>query len=186
MCFMGRIQDLEQQISALKQELAAARAERQPDPILEDYEFQTLDGARRLSELFGDHPDLILVHNMGGGCNYCTLWADGYSGYLRHINTRASFVVVSPDTPEQQRRLAEARGWGFTMAQDADRRFTTEMGYYREDEGGWWPGVSVFHRDADGTITRTGEAGLGPGDDFCMVWPLFEMCPGGVGDWEPH
>ena len=40
---------------------------------------------------------------MGRGCSYCTLWADGFNGLRHHFEDRAAFVVVSPDTPEQQK-----------------------------------------------------------------------------------
>lgn len=182
---MSRVQELEQQIYALKQELAQARADRAPEPVRDDFPLITSAGHTTLSDLFGDRSDLIVIHNMGGACNYCTLWADGYSGYLRHLTEKAAFVVVSPDSPENQAKLAGARGWSFTMAQDATREFTTAMGFWKEEEG-WWPGCSVFHKDADGNVTRTGTTHFGPGDDFCMVWPLFEMITGGAGDWEPR
>ena len=31
----------------------------------------------KLSQLFGTKKDLILVHNMGKSCPYCTMWAEG-------------------------------------------------------------------------------------------------------------
>jgi hypothetical protein len=29
------------------------------------------------------------------------------------------------------------------------------------------------------------DAGLGPYDDFCNVWHLFDMIPGGAAGWGP-
>ncbi|HEY4822831.1 MAG TPA: hypothetical protein VIH83_04000 [Candidatus Bathyarchaeia archaeon] len=37
-------------------------------------------GKAALSTLFGKKDDLILVHNMGRSCPYCTMWADGFNG----------------------------------------------------------------------------------------------------------
>jgi predicted dithiol-disulfide oxidoreductase (DUF899 family) len=34
----------------------------------------------RLSSLFGKKDELILIDNMGQGCPYCTMWADGFNG----------------------------------------------------------------------------------------------------------
>ena len=48
-----------------------------------DYEFSTTEGRVRLSELFGDKEYLFVIHNMGAGCRYCTLWADASTGSSR-------------------------------------------------------------------------------------------------------
>ena len=45
-----------------------------------------------LSSLFGDRGGLIVVHNMGRDCSYCTMWADGFTGLLPHLESRAAFV----------------------------------------------------------------------------------------------
>jgi predicted dithiol-disulfide oxidoreductase (DUF899 family) len=179
-----RIHDLERQLMALKEELGKARAEVEPVAV-DDFTFQSESGPVTLSSLFGEKRDLLLVHNMGKSCNYCTLWADGFSGYLRHLRERAGFVLVSPDDPTAQRKLADARGWKFRMVQDADKSFSTAMGVWSEKDG-WWPAVSGFHKKEDGSIVRTGYAVFGPGDDFCLVWPMFELLKGGANGWEPH
>lgn len=178
------VRALERQLLELKESLARARAEAAPQPV-QNHSFQTADGPRTLSDLFGDQDDLFIIHNMGQSCSYCTLWADGFSGYQRHLTQRAAFVLVSPDAPATQEQLAAARGWTFPMAQDATRQFTTAMGMWSEEEG-WWPGVSAFHKNEDGSVVRTGTTMFGPGDDFCMVWPMFELLQGGAKGWEPR
>jgi predicted dithiol-disulfide oxidoreductase (DUF899 family) len=50
---------------------------------------------------------------------------------------------------------------------------------------GWLPGVSVFQRQG-AKIVRVSEASFGPGDDFCTVWHLFDLLPGGAGEWHPR
>ena len=55
---------------------------------------------------------------------------------------------------------------------------------YKSKSGGWLPGVSVFRKDGD-KIVRVSDTQLGPYDDFCSVWHLFDMLPGGAGDWGP-
>jgi predicted dithiol-disulfide oxidoreductase (DUF899 family) len=178
------IEDLLRQIYDLKAELTKARLEVEPE-VVQDYTFETLTGPRTLSSLFGDKSDLFIVHNMGKSCAWCTLWADGFSGYLRHIHTRASFVLCSPDAPEDQQKLALARDWKFPLISDQTKEFTTDMGFYTETDG-YWPAISAFHKAEDGTITRTGKDIFGPGDDYCMVWPMFGLLKGGLGEWEPR
>ena len=62
--------------------------------------------------------------------------------------------------------------------------FAADMGY-RSETGGWLPGVSVFRRDGE-RVLRVSDTGLGPGDDFCTVWHLLDLLPGGAGDWSPR
>ncbi len=45
-------------------------------------------------EMFGDKKQLLLIHNMGQGCRYCTLWADGFNGFLKHLESVMSVVLV--------------------------------------------------------------------------------------------
>ncbi|MEM7051597.1 MAG: DUF899 family protein [Acidobacteriota bacterium] len=176
------IERLEHQILELKKRLAELRRERPPTPV-RDYELVTSEGGSvRLSELFGTHSELVVVHNMGRGCSYCTLWADGFNGVFDHLENRAPFVVASPDSPAEQSALATARGWRFPMVSTRDSEFTQEMGF--GEEGAWLPGASFFRRGEAG-IERTGWTSFGPGDDFCSPWHLFELLPDGVAGWEP-
>ncbi len=53
---------------------------------------------------------------MGQGCRYCTVWADGFIGFLPHLENAMSVVLLSKDPPELQRRFANERGWRFRLA----------------------------------------------------------------------
>ena len=64
-----------------------------------------------------------------------------------------------------------------------------DMGFESEDEhygSHAMPGVSVFHKSADGSIVRVASDFLGPGDSYCSVWHLFDLLRDGAGDWEPQ
>lgn len=180
----AEIESLEKQMYELSQKLMEARSKAEPEPV-EDYELMTTDGPKKLSEFFGDQRDLILIHNMGASCSYCTLWADGFTDMQRHIRERCAFVLVSPDSPENQKKLAAARGWEFPMAQDADARMTSDMGFLMDGKD-WWPGMSAFTKDENGQIYRTGKSFFGPGDSFCPVWHFFSFLKDGANGWEPH
>lgn len=130
----------------------------------------------KLSEMFGDKKDLILVHNMGKSCSYCTLWADGFSGVTYFIEKKAAFVVVSPDAHDVQKTFAGDRGWKFKMYSGKDSTFIKDMGYVT-DAGSYWPGASIFHKNDDGSISRVSKTYFGPGDDYCSVWHLFDLLP---------
>jgi hypothetical protein len=32
---------------------------------------------------------------------------------------------------------------------------------------------------------RVADEPFSPGDDFCIVWPIFDLLPGGAGNWDP-
>jgi len=142
----------------------------------------------RLSELFGDSEDLILVHNMGTGCSNCTMWADEFNGVYQHLQSRAAFVVVSPDSPGVQQAFARSRGWRFPMYSAEGTTFTEDMGFRWEEEAflsGYQPGVSVFRKNVDGRIVRVAKDSFGPGDLYCGVWHLFNLLPDGPDGWDP-
>lgn len=138
-----------------------------------------------LAQLFGAKRDLIVVHNMGARCAYCTMWADGYAGLYKHISDRAAFVVASPDEPAAAAAFASARHWPFPVLSTSGSTFHFDMGFGRAD-GGIMPGISAFHKRDDATIVRSPRSQeFGPGDPFCPAWPMFDLLEGGAGDWQP-
>jgi predicted dithiol-disulfide oxidoreductase (DUF899 family) len=179
----ARLADYRRQIAAIRTRMRETQEGCEPQEV-RDYEFQTPEGPVRLSQLFGPHQQLILIHNMGTKCPNCTMWADGYNGIHDHVASRVGFVISSPDPPELQRQFAASRGWKFRMVSHAGTTFAADMGF-RTESGGWRPGVSVFQRQG-GRIVRVSEATFSPGDDFCTVWHLFDLLPGGAADWQPR
>jgi predicted dithiol-disulfide oxidoreductase (DUF899 family) len=144
---------------------------------VQDYTLKDPDGKDvKLSEMFGDKENLILIHNMGKSCSYCTLWADGFSGITYFMEKKAAFVLVSPDTPEVQKEFADSRGWKFKMYSGAGTTFIKDMGFLT-DAGSYWPGVSVFHKDNAGKITRISKDFFGPGDFYSSPWHFFDLLP---------
>lgn len=179
---MPTIKEIEKQIYDLQVELSKLRKENPPESVA-DHAFNGWNGPVSLSQLFEGHDELIVVHNMGKRCNYCTLWADGLTGFVPHIRTRAAIVLVNGDPTDVQKKVAESRGWNFTLVQDADTTFSREMGYFGED--GPEPGVSTFKKLPDGSIVRTNTTNFGPGDVFCPIWHLWDLLDGGQADWHP-
>lgn len=139
----------------------------------------------KLSELFGDKKELILVHNMGKSCPYCTLWADGLNGLYLHLENRAAFAVSTPDSPEVMDTFASSRNWQFTLASTEGCSLKKDLGFELED-GSYYPGVSTFIRDDEGRIFHVAKAYFGPGDDFCALWYLFDLLAVENSDWEPR
>ena len=144
---------------------------------VQDYILKDSDGNDvHLSKLFGDKKELIVIHNMGRSCKYCTMWADGFNGDFKHIEKTAAFALVSPDAPDIQKAFAGERGWGFNMYSAAGSDFIKDLGYLT-DAGAYWPGASVLQKNEEGKITRISKTFFGPGDYFCSVWHFFDMLP---------
>ena len=178
------IESLEESLIENKKKLADLRRKFLKKEI-SDYVFLTHDGLEvKLSELFGDKDELLLIHNMGKGCPYCTLWADGFNGVLQHLENRAPFVVVSPDDYQTQKAFAEGRGWKFNMVSSHGTSFFKDLGF-ENAKGGAMPGVSSFEKSNDGKIYRVARTSFGPGDDYCAVWHLFDLLPKGSDGWAP-
>ena len=103
------------QIAALTAKLNAARRKAAGREV-PDYTLWTLAGEVRLSSLFAGADRLLAIHNMGHGCRYCTLWADGFNAFLPHLESAMAVALLSRDDPETQRRFANSRGWRFRLA----------------------------------------------------------------------
>ena len=175
-----KINALSKEIWEKKQALKKLRLEAEAEQV-KDYSFTDWHGKTiKLSELFGDKQDLILVHNMGVGCAYCTMWADGFVSSLAHLKDRTAFVVSSPDDPKTQQAFAKSRNWTFEMV-SAKRNFIQDMGFYDGEQ--MHPGVSAFYKDDH--IYRTHNDVFGPYDDYNPLWNLFTLLKDGSKNWTP-
>ncbi len=178
----AEIEKLENEILEKKKKLAEL-IRKTPAQEVRDYVFGASAGPVKLSQIFGDCKELLLVHNMGKRCPYCTLWADNFNGIRHHLEDRAALAVVSPDKPDVQREFASERGWQFAMYSCAENNFAEDMNFKSGDM--YLPGFSTFRKSDDGKIYRTGFRYFGPGDDFCSLWHFFDILPEGANGWEP-
>jgi len=180
---LSEIQRLEKEIAEKKERLAALRKSF-PARKVKNYQFFNSDHRRvTLSDLFGNHHELIVVHNMGKSCSHCTMWADGFNGVYHHIIEKCAFVVATPDPPEVQNAFAAERRWQFPMISTRGTTFKEDFGFAKD--GTYYPGVSTFQKDADGNIFHIADAPFGPGDDYCVVWHLFDLLPSGSQHFHP-
>ncbi|NNL66416.1 MAG: DUF899 family protein [Myxococcales bacterium] len=150
----------------------------------------------RLSELFGEHDTLVLMHFMYGGaqespCPMCSMWADGYDGVVKHLEQHVAFAVCVEGDLATLRAFARERGWGrFRCVSSGGSSLKDDL-RMQTPEGGQLPGVSVFTRSADGVChTYTQSAMLGNGhfrgmDLLSPVWNFLDLTPAGRGDWMP-
>lgn len=178
----AEIAELEQQIADLIGQLNELRRQAPIKPV-PNYRFAALSGEVTLLDLFAGRERLLAIHNMGQGCRYCTLWADGINGFLPHLESELAVVLLSKDPPATQRRFANARGWNFRLAShgggDYIRDQTTAPGVDN------MPGAVLYELD-NGTILRKNAVVFGPGDMFCSAWSLLALAGIGSDDWTPQ
>ena len=106
MSYFAPTTDIEKEIAAAEEKLSADKKKlaelrkKLPKVKVSDYTFKDKEGKEiKLSEMFGDKKELMLVHNMGKSCAYCTLWADEINGIYHHLENRTPFVLISPNDP---------------------------------------------------------------------------------------
>ena len=176
------IQALEKQIFELNMKLLELRKTSELTEV-PNYTFQTQSGDTSLLELFANRDKLLLIHNMGQACRYCTLWADGFNGFVPHLESAMSVALVSKDTPEVQRQFANTRGWRFRLASHAGGDYIREQTVLKDQEN--MPGAVVYERKGD-VILRKNACVFGPGDLYCSMWSLLGLAGLGTEDWTPQ
>jgi predicted dithiol-disulfide oxidoreductase (DUF899 family) len=160
-----RIRKLRDEVRALRKNL--------PAELVTDY---TLTGANgkpvKLSKLFGKFDELVLIHNMGPGCPYCTLWADGLDGYSAYFRDRCALVLETDAPMAKLSVFVKKRGWAFPVVSSLGTSLKFDFGV--KNEKGNIPAISSFYKKG-GKIYRHAAENLGPGDDFCSFWSVMDL-----------
>ena len=102
---------------------------------IDDVELTDSEGAVSLSSLFGDHEQLVVLHNMGKSCPNCALWGDEFNGMLHQLERVSGFCVIGPDDPATQADYAAGRGWRSRICSADGTSFIKDMGF-ENDQGG--------------------------------------------------
>lgn len=179
---MDEIAQLESELLDLKRRLNAARSNAEPQRI-QNYPLRDLSGELSLLDLFGEHEVLFVIHNMGQGCRYCTLWADGLNGFLPHLEDRFAVALLSKDEPAVQRRFANERGWRFRMASHGGGDYIREQSVVAGEEN--YPGLVCYRRDGE-RIFRLNATAFGPGDEFSSIWSMLSLAGEDEQSWTPQ
>ena len=151
----------------------------------------------RLSELFTKPGrSLIIYHLMYGKrqvkpCPMCTAWLDGANGVSHHLAQNLDFAVVSAAELPALRAHARARGWGqLRLLSAGNSTFKYDLGS-EDREGHQDSTVSVFTRDADGTLRHfySAHPRMAPDikergiDLLAPIWHFLDLTPQGRGNW---
>ncbi len=182
----NKINELSSEIQEKQKEIVELCRMQEAEPV-EDYELKDKEGRSvRLTELFGDSDELLLIHNMGMECKYCTMWADGFRGFAEIISDRMPWLLTSPNSPETLKNFSESRNWNFKVLSFEGTSFAKDLGYQTDTDGKamYHPGVSALIKKEE-KIYRTGNDSFGPGDLYNPAWHFFDLFPKGANGWQP-
>src|SRR5579859_7244073 len=150
-----------------------------------------------LSELFTKpNRSLIIYHLMYGkrqtrACPMCTAWVDGANGVAHHLAQNLDFAVVAAADIAPLRAHARTRGWDrLRLLSAGNRTFKYDLGS-EDREGHQDSAISVFTRDADGTLRHfyTAHPWMAPDvkergiDLLAPIWHFMDLTPQGRGNW---
>ncbi|WP_394831360.1 DUF899 domain-containing protein [Pendulispora rubella] len=169
----------EKEFTRLRDELSAERRQLPWERVETPYLFEGADGPETLVDLFGGKSQLVVYHFMfrpeaDQGCKNCSFWADNFNGIVTHLEHRdIRFVAISRAPVAKLLSFRNRLGWSFkwvssggtTFNQDYAVSFSEEAvakGHYRynyDDAHRAYhvdmPGISVFYKDANGTVFHT-------------------------------
>jgi predicted dithiol-disulfide oxidoreductase (DUF899 family) len=170
--------------------------------VPEDYVFDDGSGQVKLSELFRDGLDTLLIYSYMFGpqakqpCPMCTSFIDSLEGASEHLTQRANLAVVAKSPIGRIQQVAKSRGWRrLRLLSSANNNYNRD--YHGEDsDGGQLPMLNVFTR-RKGKIHHTYATELqflapDKGQNqrhIDMMWPLWnllDLTPEGRGaNWFP-
>jgi predicted dithiol-disulfide oxidoreductase (DUF899 family) len=192
----------EKEFNRIRDRLAEKRRALPWVKVDQPYTFESPRGRMALADLFEGRDQLIIYHFMLApgweeGCRGCSFVSDHFDGAIPHVNARGvSFVAVSSAPLAEIERFKERMGWKFkwvsshrtTFNRDFRVAFTPEEvtagkadynfglnGIGMEE----MPGLSVFAREADGSIYRTYSTYSRGLDLLIGAYNLLDLAPKG-------
>jgi predicted dithiol-disulfide oxidoreductase (DUF899 family) len=183
----------------------ALSAERRKMPwvkVDKEYVFDTPSGKQTLSDLFGGRSQLMVYHFMLGpgweeGCKGCSFLADHFDGAVVHLAHRdVTFLAASRAPLPRIAAFQKRMGWRFKWVSSCESDFNHDFHvsftkdeiaqgevYYNyknipgtSDE---LPGISVFFKDAAGTIFHTYSSYARGLDMLVGTYNLLDLAPKG-------
>jgi predicted dithiol-disulfide oxidoreductase (DUF899 family) len=192
----------EKEFTRLRDQLAARRRELPWVKMTKPYVFESSAGKVSLADLFEGRSQLIVQHFMFGpgweeGCKSCSFMMDHFNPTVPHLKARdVSFAAISHAPLAEIVPFKERMGWavnwvsshGTSFNFDFHVSFTekemasglvdynyTKLQFPFEEA----PGISIFSRDASGTVYHTYST-YGRGVDVIMAtYNLLDLVPKG-------
>jgi len=186
----------------LRDQLSSERRDLPWECVTKSYLFEGSRGQETLADLFAGRSQLVVYHFMfapdwEAGCRGCSFWADNFNGMLPHLEHRDVTLVGVSRAPYPKLEAFQARmGWNFKWVSNGDGDFNYDYHVsFRPDElargaavynyapykasNSDMPGVSVFYKDADGTIYHTYSTYARGLDPMNVTYQLLDLVPKG-------
>ena len=189
----------------LTRQMDAVSARRRALPWVKldkDYRFDTRCGRVPLADLFAGKSQLVIQHFMlgpdwGEGCPSCSYMADHTDGMLPHLAARDVTMLAVSRAPLAEIEAFQRRmGWHFEWVSSNGSDFNhdfhvsfteqevaggkVDYNYTQQPFGSTEaPGISVFHKTADGSIYHTYSV-YGRGVELMMgTYRILDLTPKG-------
>jgi predicted dithiol-disulfide oxidoreductase (DUF899 family) len=195
----------EKELTRLRDELARERRELPWVPVEKNYVFDGPAGKLALTDLFGERSQLVVYHFMFGpgwkqGCPSCSFVSDHFGGALAHLAARdVAFAAVSRAGYAELSAFKARMGWEFDWVSSATSDFNRDfhVSFTREEvasgevvynfgpismpgeEAQEAQGLSVFCKDAAGTVYHTYSSYARGCEPLIGVYHLLDMTPKG-------
>jgi predicted dithiol-disulfide oxidoreductase (DUF899 family) len=137
--------EAEKELTRRSDELAQQRQLLPWVRIDKDYRFDTDEGGASLAELFGGRSQLLIYHFMLGpeytaGCPSCSAIADGYDGFVVHLESHDVTMVAVSRAPianiqAYKRRMGWSFPWASSLPSDFNYDFNVSTTEQQQREG---------------------------------------------------
>jgi predicted dithiol-disulfide oxidoreductase (DUF899 family) len=199
----------EKEFTRLRDQLSAERRALPWVRVDKEYGFEGPDGKASLADLFDGHSQLIVYHFMLGpdweeGCKSCSFWADNLQGIDVHLAARDVTLMTVSSAPLDRITMFKTRmGWTHKWVSSAGGDFNHDYNVTfspEELEQGetyynykWTrssmterPGISVFYKDADGTVYHTYSCYARGLDMLNGAYHYLDLAPKGRDETNPN
>jgi predicted dithiol-disulfide oxidoreductase (DUF899 family) len=192
----------EKKLTQLHDQVAQRRRELPWVKVTKPYTFDSPRGRVTLADLFAGRSQLMIQHFMFGpgweeGCKSCSFMMDHFNPAVPHLNARdISFAAVSHAPLAEILPFQARMGWNvnWVSSHDTDFNFDFHVSFTEKEMAGGLvnynytqrpfpheeaPGISVFARDATGTVYHTYST-YGRGVEVAIgTYKLLDLVPKG-------
>jgi predicted dithiol-disulfide oxidoreductase (DUF899 family) len=134
----------EKELTRRSDELAQLRQELPWVPVEKEYDFESSEGTKTLSDLFAGRSQLLVYHFMFGpsvdgwpeaGCLGCSFTADSLDGDVSHLEHHdVTLVAVSRAPLERLDAYKQRMGWNFPWVSFGESDFNLDFAVFTEEE----------------------------------------------------
>jgi predicted dithiol-disulfide oxidoreductase (DUF899 family) len=197
----------EKELTRRSDELARQRQELPWVPVEKEYDFETNEGTRTLSELFAGRSQLLVYHLMFGpedtaACTGCSYTADSLDGAVVHLEHRGvTFLSASRAPLEKLDAYKRRMGWSFPWVSSFGSDFNIDFAVFTEEQRRNGTGfnfgsprranINLHHEELHGLSAFALEEGVVYHTYSCYdrgtdvlngTWQLLDRAPRGRGD----